>query len=197
MTGALPWLVLGSFAGAAALYHVYGMGDADAATPTPTPDDNRRPTVITPGGPPRPGSKLPTDDPEAEIPPNLFFVSSLEAEAAVADAALSQGRGNEGMVLVIYRGLAQEIVGPELMIAATSFPNVTFLVYPEDISRQINATAIVHYTCSSADIVSVQGFSTKLTPQGTSWENVAVQCVSQANALELRAALATAADRVV
>lgn len=193
MTTAFPWLVIGGFAGAATLFY-YMTGDAEAAGPDIAP---REPKVIPPPNGP---SKLPTDEPEEDdevLPPNLFFVDSVAVEDAVSSMALQQSGTKEGIVLAIYRPAAGDIIRPEMVIAATSFPDVTFLVYPEAVSKQMNPTAIVPHACGPYDIVSLQGFPTVLTQQGFTWGSATVHCVAAPNALELRAALSTTADSVV
>lgn len=197
---ALPFFLFGGVT-VAALMSYFLLEDAEAS-PGPLKRDPK--PVPGPGtGTPAPGSKLPTEptgdpeeSPEEQLPPNLFIVNSLATEASVAASALQQGQGREGVVLVFYRPAAAEIIVPEVVIAASSYPDATFLVYPEDLAAQLNPNALVSASCGPNDIVSVQGFPTVLTPAGPEWGPSVDTCVAQPDALELRAALSTAADGI-
>lgn len=141
------------------------------------------------------------EEPEPELPDNMFLVQSPGEADFKAGLALEQGLGREGLVMVVYTPAVADTIPPEAIIAATSFPDVTFLFYPESIAKAINAKAAVDFACGPTNNAVVNAFPTVLGPGGAGYgpqPAAAPWCVSGAGgALELRAALSTASDALV
>lgn len=222
---AFPWLVIGGITAATIVYTL--MGDASAAESDDDGPKPKRPPLdpdfaancASEGGITlfstevndwvcRIGSSdtSQTDagkqqpDPEPEMPENLFVVESSGEADFKAGLALEQGLGREGLVMVVYKPTLGGAVPPEAMIAATSFPDVTFIFYPEAIAEAINAKAAVDFACRPTDSAVVNAFPTVIGAGGAGYgpqPAAAPWCVAGSSALELRAAISTAADSIV